>query len=103
MISSFLSSLIVVTCLSHVLCFTHFNKKFNNNNVKLRMAVESVTDWPELEKCLYKEYTSFFQTLSEKYYTNDVAFIDPITKFTGIDKYKSNIDLIGGRNTLGNL
>lgn len=66
--------------------------------VPLRMAT---TDYPELERCLFKEYTSFFTTLETSFYSNDVAFIDPITKFVGIGKYKENIDMIAGRTPLG--
>ena len=61
----------------------------------------AATEYPELERCLYKEYTSFFTTLDESFYSKEVSFLDPITKFVGIDKYKNNIDLIAGRTTLG--
>ena len=61
----------------------------------------ATTDFPELERCLFKEYTSFFTTLDTSFYSKDVAFIDPITKFVGIEKYKENIDMIAGRTSLG--
>mmetsp|Transcript_25942 Transcript_25942/g.24791 ORF Transcript_25942/g.24791 Transcript_25942/m.24791 type:complete len:384 (-) Transcript_25942:253-1404(-) len=74
--------------------------KSSMNRTPLYMAA-STTEWPDLEKCLYKEYTSFFTTFDRSFYMPDVAFLDPITKFTGIDKYKNNIDLIAGRTGLG--
>jgi Uncharacterized conserved protein (DUF2358)/SOUL heme-binding protein len=76
------------------------SKLFGREQTATLMAA---TDYPELERCLYKEYTSFFTTLDTKFYSDDVAFIDPITKFTGIQKYKDNIDMIAGRTGLGKI
>lgn len=61
------------------------------------------TRFPELERCLSKEYASFFSPMNKKFYADDVMFIDPMTSFTGIDKYQNNVDMLAGRTTLGKL
>jgi hypothetical protein len=59
--------------------------------------------FPDLEKTLRREYASFFSPMERRFYTEDVAFVDPMTSFTGIDKYQNNVDMLGGRTTLGKL
>ena len=59
--------------------------------------------FPNLEKTLRREYASFFSPMERRFYTEDVAFVDPMTSFTGIDKYQNNVDMLGGRTTLGKL
>ena len=91
--------LIIKICLSSAFTAPKaFGSSSAVRKVSIRMAA---TEYPELERCLFKEYTSFFTTLDESFYSKDVSFLDPITKFTGIDKYKNNIDLIAGRTSLG--
>ena len=90
--------LIIKICLSSAFTAPKaFGSSSAVRKVSIRMAA---TEYPELERCLFKEYTSFFTTLDESFYSKDVSFLDPITKFTGIDKYKNNIDLIAGRTSL---
>ena len=55
------------------------------------------TDFPDVEKCLIREYSSFFSPMERKFYSPNVKFIDPMTKFEGIDKYQNNVDLLAGR------
>ena len=57
--------------------------------------------YAELEKCLMKEYASFFSPMERRFYAEDVTFVDPLTSFTGIDKYQNNVDMLAGRTTLG--
>lgn len=59
------------------------------------------TRFPNLEKCLFREYGSFFAPMERQFYAKDVTFIDPLTSFTGIDKYQSNVDMLAGRNSMG--
>lgn len=55
----------------------------------------------ELQKCLKREYSSFFAPLESKFYTKDVEFIDPLNTLKGIDKYQANVDMLAGRTMLG--
>eukprot|EP01031_Cornospumella_fuschlensis_P031505 gene31505-38076_t len=57
--------------------------------------------FPELQRCLAKEYASFFKPMERRFYSPDVQFIDPLTSFRGIDKYQSNVDMLAGRSTMG--
>jgi hypothetical protein len=65
----------------------------------IRLA--STTAWPELEKCIRKEYASFFSPMERKFYSNDVEFVDPLNSFKGVDKYQGNCDFLAGRTGLG--
>lgn len=47
------------------------------------------------------EYESFFENFESQRYLPDVQFIDPITSFTGLQNYKNNVDMLGGRSLLG--
>ena len=62
-----------------------------------------ITDYPELEKVLRREYTSFFKPMEKQFYDQNVQFIDPLTNFIGIDKYANNVDMLSGRTTLGKI
>ena len=55
----------------------------------------------ELQRVLAREYASFFSPFERKYYETDVSFIDPLTSFTGADKYQNNVDMLAGRTALG--
>lgn len=57
----------------------------------------------ELEKTLRREYASFFAPFEKGFYAQDVTFVDPLTSFTGIDKYQNNIDMLAGRTAMGKL
>jgi hypothetical protein len=63
----------------------------------------TTTSYPDLEKCLIKEYATFFSPLNKRFYANDVAFNDPLNTFNGIDKYQNNVDMLAGRTALGSL
>lgn len=52
---------------------------------------------------LEEEYTSFFDNFASERYLPNVEFIDPLTSFTGFQKYKNNVDMLGGRSALGNI
>ena len=39
--------------------------------------------------------------MEESFYADDVEFIDPLTSFVGIEKYKNNVDMLAGRTLLG--
>ena len=78
----------------------------NNKNGKLNsiFRLNSLsTSYPDLEKCLIKEYATFFSPLNRKFYTNDVSFIDPLNTFSGIDNYQNNVDMLAGRTLLGSI
>ena len=66
---------------------------------RLRMS----SSFPELEKVLQREYASFFSPMERKFYDTNVQFIDPLTSFTGIDKYQDNVDMLAGRSGLGGI
>ena len=53
--------------------------------------------FPELRRCLTREYASFFNPMDRSFYASDVEFIDPLTSFRGIDKYQNNVDMLAGR------
>lgn len=57
--------------------------------------------YPELVKCLTREYLSFFNPLDRKFYCEDVEFIDPLNSFRGIEKYQKNVDMLAGRTAFG--
>lgn len=57
----------------------------------------------DLEKCLQKEYATFFSPMEKKFYRDDVTFDDPLTTLSGVDKYQNNVDLLGGRTSLGRI
>jgi hypothetical protein len=61
----------------------------------------ATSSFPELEKVLKREYASFFDPMVKKCYSNNVEFIDPLSSFSGIDKYQNNVDLLAGRTPLG--
>ena len=94
-----------------VLCCLHAIQSFRlllSNRVKakqdniLKMSL-SKSDTTNLEKCLRREYTTFFSPFERDFYAQDVKFIDPLTNFEGIDKYQNNVDLLAGRTTLGSI
>ena len=68
--------------------------------VWLRLGAQA---FPELERALTREYASFFAPMERKFYEQDVTFVDPLTSFTGIDKYQANVDMLAGRSGLGKL
>ena len=66
-------------------------------------AMTSSSTYPELERALLREYSTFFAPMERRFYEDDVSFVDPLTSFTGIDKYQNNVDMLAGRSTLGRL
>mmetsp|Transcript_9161 Transcript_9161/g.12736 ORF Transcript_9161/g.12736 Transcript_9161/m.12736 type:complete len:420 (-) Transcript_9161:95-1354(-) len=57
----------------------------------------------QLKKILAKEYTSFFSPMYRDYYSPDVTFTDPMTSFSGIDKYQNNVDMLASRTLMGSI
>ena len=39
--------------------------------------------------------------MERQFYADNVNFVDPLTSFTGIEKYQNNVDMLAGRTTLG--
>lgn len=68
-----------------------------------RLFAAPKPDVNSLEKCLYREYASFFAPMEEQYYSEYVTFVDPLSSFTGIEKYKNNVNMLAGRTPLGAL
>ena len=66
-------------------------------------TTESSSGTQALEKCLFREYTTFFAPMEKSFYSDNVEFIDPMTSFVGIDKYKNNVDMLAGRTPLGSI
>lgn len=65
---------------------------------------ECASESPALSKLmegLREEYNSFFQPLVRELYSSEVTFEDPLISLSGMDAYKANIDMLGGRNALG--
>ena len=56
-----------------------------------------------LKKVLYKEYTTFFSPMYKEYYKDDVSFLDPLTKLTGVSQYSNNVDMLAGRTLMGSI
>jgi len=77
------------------------NKLLDAHTTTIKMS--TTTDYPEFEKCLRREYASFFQPMEKTFYSNTVSFIDPMIKLTGVDAYKGNVDTLAGRTALGGL
>lgn len=55
-----------------------------------------------LKECLRREYSSLFDPFEKEFYSPEVSFADPMTSFTGMDKYQANVDMLAGRTPLGN-
>ena len=66
-------------------------------------STEPVDEIQELRRCLLREYTTFFSPMEKSFYSDNVEFIDPMTSFVGIDKYKNNVDMLAGRTPLGSI
>lgn len=71
-------------------------------NIDTRLLSTKSSD-SSVEKCLYREYTSFFAPMEKDFYATNVMFVDPMTSFIGIDKYQNNVDMLAGRTPLGSL
>ncbi len=68
-----------------------------------RRSVSFPSDTSNLKECLRREYEGFFDPMEMQFYDSDVTFVDPLTEFTGIEKYKANVDLLAGRTLLGRI
>lgn len=60
-----------------------------------------VADTTPLKQCLQREYTSFFTPMETEFYDPSVTFSDPMITISGVDSYKSNVDLLSGRTAFG--
>ena len=74
-------------------------KKLMNLSINSNTNIEKL----DLEKCLIREYASFFSPMEKSFYSKNVRFIDPLNNLEGIDKYQANVDLLAGRTFLGSL
>lgn len=61
------------------------------------------TNIQKLKKTLYREYTTFFEEFADECYAEDVTFSDPMTDFTGVARYKNNVDMLAGRTLMGKI
>jgi hypothetical protein len=64
-------------------------------------STSQTNSFQDLQRCLAKEYASFFDPMERRFYASEVEFIDPLTSFRGIDKYKNNVDMLAGRTGIG--
>ena len=71
------------------------------SSARRRLAMMAATSFPELERCLEREYANFFAPMEKSFYTSNVKFVDPMTSFEGIEKYQNNVDMLAGRTTMG--
>ncbi|CAM9126502.1 unnamed protein product [Ascophyllum nodosum] len=76
----------------------------------LRATKTSMTESSEylqnkeaLKRDLRVEYESFFENFESNRYLPDVEFVDPVTSFIGLQKYRNNVDMLGGRTLLGKI
>lgn len=54
-----------------------------------------------LIKTLREEYGSMFAPFRTEFYDVEVSFKDPMIAIAGVEAYRSNVDLLAGRNPLG--
>jgi hypothetical protein len=80
-----------------------YNHAFKHKLVRDTRVNSEVRDFIELEKCLKREYSSFFNPMETKFYNKDVSFLDPLTKITGIESYMNNVNTLAGRTFIGKL
>lgn len=57
----------------------------------------------DVMQCLTREYRNFFDPLESEYYAKSVRFEDPLSTLSGLDAYRSNVDMLAGRTALGRL
>ena len=62
---------------------------------------EVSTTVTKLKQVLAKEYISFFNPMVDSWYAKDVTFDDPMTSLSGVDSYRSNVDMLAGRTLMG--
>jgi len=55
----------------------------------------------KLRQVLAKEYITFFSPMVSSWYKPDVSFDDPLTSLSGVEAYRSNVDMLAGRTALG--
>ena len=65
--------------------------------------LSAASEFAALEKALRREYATFFQPMLTEMYEPEVRFTDPLTSFSGVESYKKNVDMLGGRTFLGGL
>eukprot|EP01038_Epipyxis_sp_PR26KG_P014416 gene14416-19347_t len=83
-------------------------RHYNQYNYPKKCTVSNTNETPNekfltLQKILTREYATFFNPLRKEYYSKNVQFLDPLNNLDGIDKYQSNIDMLGGRTTIGSI
>ncbi|CAM9525614.1 unnamed protein product, partial [Chrysoparadoxa australica] len=65
--------------------------------------IETTDVRAELKEVLRREYQSFFRPFESEYYSQDVTFTDPLTRFTGPQRYENNVMMLSGRSFPGDL
>ena len=85
-----------------ILSSTKVQSQSNPNSEKADTESVALSNL-NLQKCLRKEYASFFSPMERQFYSSNVEFIDPLNSFIGIDKYQNNVDLLAGRTALGKI
>jgi hypothetical protein len=88
---------IVLMCHVHAFISEILLSKFTS------VTILQASRYPELEKVLYREYTSFFKPFEKSFYRDDVEFIDPMTSLRGTSSYQNNVDTLSGQTFLGKL
>lgn len=56
-----------------------------------------------LKAVLAREYATFFDPMERSFYKEDVTFDDPLTSLSGVDAYRTNVDMLASRTLLGRL
>lgn len=64
-------------------------------------AVEQKSAVDKLMDGLREEYDCFFQPLRPELYDPNVTFADPLISFSGLDKYKGNVEMLAGVTPFG--
>lgn len=57
----------------------------------------------QLKRCLAREYRSFFRPFEADFYSEHVAFQDPLNKLEGKNRYKRNVEMLSGQNAVGQI
>lgn len=53
----------------------------NVRSTQVRKDILKASSFPDLERCLFREYTSFFSPMERNFYDKNVKFTDPLTRY----------------------
>lgn len=77
--------LLITFAIGCIFCQGFTNPSVANLQIKaIGYRPLQAASFPELERCLFREYTSFFAPMEKKFYKPDVAFVDPLTRFASV-------------------